>query len=228
MLYSGASIWECIPIYWDAHIYMGMHSHILGDPVSGNAFQDTGVPQGPRVNWNAFSYIGIPQYLGMHSHTPGTPVYGNALPYSRASQYMRMHSHIRGYPLDEVFSQDGYGKECNLDPYHGKECHTEKPTESEFPHPGAPPPPTSLLPRGHLNCLNISRHYHGMICQLAIQFKMWYSCIHTTPSCECYATVVFFLCELRGTSRGPSRAMPAQGKQQQMFKNNNKNSGHVR
>jgi hypothetical protein len=98
MLYSGASIWECIPIYWDAHIYMGMHSHILGDPVSGNAFQDTGVPQGPRVNWNAFSYIGIPQYLGMHSHTPGTPVYGNALPYSRASQYMRMHSHIRGYP----------------------------------------------------------------------------------------------------------------------------------
>jgi hypothetical protein len=88
MLYSGASIWECIPIYWDAHIY-------------GNAFPYTG---GPSM-WEC-----IPRYWG----TPGspskleciliyrdTPVSGHALPHTGHPSIWECTPIFQGIPVYE-------------------------------------------------------------------------------------------------------------------------------
>jgi hypothetical protein len=87
----------------------------------------------------------------------------------------------------------------------GRNAIRRSPLNRNSPIPAPRPPRPLCFPRGPLNCLNISRHYHGMICQLAIQFKMWYSCIHTTPSCEWYATVVFFSMRTERHKSGPKQ-----------------------
>ena len=69
---------ECIPVYWDTHVY-----------------------------GNAFTYVGVPQYMGMHSQILGhpsmwacipiywgTPVHGNAFAYMVIPQFMGKHPHI--------------------------------------------------------------------------------------------------------------------------------------